>query len=81
MIGRLRETLARLTAVMRRRSLDAEFDEEVAAHIDLIADTFEQRGLPRSEARRRAILQMGGLNPTRDVHRDARGLPAFERAL
>jgi predicted permease len=73
------EALSRAVAVVRRKQLDREFDEEFAAHIELITEENERRGLPRHEARRRAILQMGGLSPTRDFHRDSRGLPFLER--
>jgi len=76
-----RELLSRAIAVVRRRWLDREFDEEFATHLDLLTDQYEQRGLPRHEARRQAILQMGGLNATRDLHRDSRGLPRLERAI
>src|SRR5690606_22467582 len=50
-------------------------------HVELLTDKLEQGGLPRAEARRRAILRMGGLNPTRDVQRQSRGLPWFECVL
>lgn len=73
------ETLSRAFAVLRRKRLDREFDEEFATHLALLTDQFERRGLPRDEARRQAILQMGGLNPTRDLHRESRGLPHVER--
>jgi predicted permease len=77
----VREALSRLLAVARRRTLDREFDEEFGAHLELLTEQNERRGLPRHEARRLAILQMGGVNPTRDVHRESRGLPGLERAL
>lgn len=75
------EALARALAVVRRRKLDAEFDEEFATHLELLTEQNERRGLPRPEARRQAILQMGGLNPTKDFHRESRGLPRLERCL
>jgi predicted permease len=76
-----REALARALAVLRRGTLDREFDEELATHLELLTEQHERRGLPRHEARRRAILQLGGLNATRDVHRQSRGLPRLERSL
>lgn len=75
------EVLSRALAVVRRRKLDREFDEEFATHVALLTEENERRGLPRHEARRRAILRMGGLNPTRDLHRESRGLPRLERFL
>src|SRR4051794_13616979 len=81
MIDDGRELLSRALASLRRRRLDREFDEELATHLELLTDLNEQRGLPRDEARRQAILQVGGLNPIRDVHRESRGLPHLERFI
>jgi predicted permease len=81
MMRDLWEALSRLLAVVRRRRLDREFDEEFATHLELLTEQNERRGVPRHEARRLAILQMGGVNPTRDIHRESRGLPRLERAL
>jgi predicted permease len=81
MIRRIHEALSRLLAVFRRQTLDQDFNEEFSTHIDLLTKENERRGLDRDEARRRAILQMGGLNATKDLHRDARGLPPLDRFL
>jgi predicted permease len=81
MIRDIQETFSRLVSVFRRRTLDQDFEAEFAAHIDLLTEQNERRGLPRDEARRQAILKMGGLNATRDLHREARGLPFAERCL
>lgn len=75
------EILSRLLAVLRRKTLDQDFNEEFDTHIDLLTQQNERRGLDRDEARRQAILKLGGLNATRELHREARGLPWFERFL
>lgn len=75
------EMLSRALAVIHRRKLDREFDEEFATHLELLTEQNQRRGLPRHEARRQAILQMGGLSPTKDLHRESRGLPRLERSL
>jgi predicted permease len=81
MIRDAQELLSRLLTVFRRRKLDQDFDEEFATHIDLLREQNERRGLPQHEARRQAILKMGGLNATRDLHHEARGLPRLQRCL
>ena len=81
MIRHIQEVLSRMVAICRRRTLDRDFEEEFATHIDLLTERNERRGLPRAEARRQAILQMGGVNPTEDLHREARGLRPVERFL
>jgi predicted permease len=75
------EALSRALAVVRRGTLDREFDEEFATHLELLTEQNERLGLPRHEARRQAILQLGGLNSIRDFHRESRGLPRLERFL
>jgi predicted permease len=79
MIRDIQETISRLFSVFRRRALDRDFEDEFATHIDLLTEQNARRGLLRDEARRQAILKMGGLNATRDFHREARGLPRFQR--
>jgi putative ABC transport system permease protein len=81
MMRRLVEGMSRLRALVRQRAMDRDFDEELAAHIDLLAERNERRGLSPIEARRQAILQIGGVRPTRDLHREARGLPRLESIL
>ena len=72
------EALARLTAIFRKRTLDLELDEELSAHLDLLTQRNVQRGMSPDEARRQAVLQMGGLTAAKALHREARGLPRAE---
>lgn len=81
MMRDLWEVCSRTFAVVRRGRLDREFDEEFAAHLELLSEQNERRGLDPHEARRQAILQMGGLNATKTFHRESRGLPWLERWL
>ena len=71
----LREAWARLLSFFRKQELDRDFDEELAAHIDLASDDFIRQGLSPSEARRQALIQLGGVEPSKEAHRDTRGLP------
>ncbi|MBW8868560.1 MAG: hypothetical protein JF610_14750, partial [Acidobacteria bacterium] len=48
--------LARLRALVARRRLDAEFDDEIATHLALLTDECLRRGMTRDEAHRTAIL-------------------------
>ena len=81
MIRCLQEASSRLMAVFRTLTLDQDFDEELAAHLDLLTERNLRRGLTRDEARRQAILQIGGLSAARDLHRETRGMPRLERVL
>ena len=75
MTRRLIEVVSRLAEMFRTTALDRDFDEELATHIDLLSEQNRRRGLPPDEARRQAILKMGGTRATRELHRETRGLP------
>ncbi|MCC7327797.1 MAG: hypothetical protein IT521_13460, partial [Burkholderiales bacterium] len=77
----IRQAWARLTALLRRDALDAEFDEELAAHVDLATDEFVRQGLPPDEARRRALARLGGVETSKHLHRETRGLPSLDGLL
>jgi predicted permease len=81
MIRRVLESLARLADVLRKRKLDADFDEEIATHIELLTEENIGRGMSADEAHRQAMLRLGGLAAVRNIHRDARGFPVLERFL
>ncbi|MGE0813385.1 MAG: ADOP family duplicated permease [Vicinamibacterales bacterium] len=78
---RLREQWARLTALVRRGRLDREFDDELAAHVQLATDELLARGLSPAEARRRALARVGGLDAAREAHRDARSHAWVDQTL
>jgi hypothetical protein len=72
---RLRETCTRLLWFFRKRTLDRDFAQELAAHIDMAVDDYVQQGIPLAEARRLALVRLGGVGPSRQLHRESRGLP------
>ena len=74
----LREAWRRLQALFRKKALDREFDEELAAHIELATQEHLRRGASLVEARRRALVELGGVAAAKEQHRDARGLPLVD---
>lgn len=66
--------LGRLWAFVRRRPLDAELDAELAAHLEMAIEDNMAHGLPAAEARRLALVSLGGVEQARYRHREARGL-------
>ncbi|MBK5297781.1 MAG: ABC transporter permease [Vicinamibacteria bacterium] len=52
--------------------LDADLDDELRAHVDLLADEKERAGLSPSEARRAALLEVGGVEQVKEQVRDVR---------
>ena len=78
---RLRALLVRLAALGQSNRRDRELTEELKSHLDLhIADNL-RAGMTPVEARREALLKLGGLDPTKESYRDRRSLPIFENLL
>jgi putative ABC transport system permease protein len=77
----LREAWARLTAFVRRNALDRDFDEELAAHVEMAAEEYVRQGVSPAEARRRALARLGGVESSKQLHRETRGLPSLDALL
>src|ERR1700723_1154952 len=59
----------------------SDFEAELESHIDLHTDALISTGLDRREARRQALIRLGGAEQTRQVHRERRTLPWLEGIL
>jgi predicted permease len=62
--------MPRLANWFRRASLESDLDRELQFHIDRRAADLVSSGLPESEARRQAALELGGLTQVREEVRD-----------
>ena len=62
--------MRRLLNWFRRRDLESGLDRELGYHIDRRVSDLMQSGLAESEARRRALLELGGLTRVREEVRD-----------
>jgi putative ABC transport system permease protein len=71
-MGRLRRLLWRLLNVISPGHEESSLDREVAAHLLLLEDEYRRRGLSPDQARRSARLALGGIDQTKERHRDAR---------
>ena len=77
----IRESLARIFSFFRKRKLDREFDAELAAHLEMLIEDNLKRGMSAEEARRRAMISLGGMDAARESHWESRGLPVLETIL
>jgi predicted permease len=80
-MSELRRSRERVRAVFKKQPLDAELEAELAAHLEMAIEENLERGLPADEARRRALVSLGGMNVAKDKHREARGLVEAEIVL
>src|SRR5262249_36864265 len=77
----VRTLAARLVALFRRPRLDRELDAELRSHLDMAIERNLAQGMNREQARRQALLDFGGIEQTRQIYRERRGLPFLDTFL
>src|SRR5580658_3961305 len=80
-MGAVRRALSRLGSFFRKPHLDAELEDEIAAHLEMAIEENLRRGLSPLEARRQALVRFGGMDLAKDQHREARGIMKIDIAL
>jgi macrolide transport system ATP-binding/permease protein len=76
-----RTIAARLTALFRKRSLDQDLEQELRSHLEMATQANLLMGMNAHEARRHALLGFGGVEQTKQLYRERRGLPMIETSL
>ncbi len=79
--ARLRALWMRLIGLLHPGRAEEEFRAELESHIVMHTEEGIRAGLSPEEARRQALLQLGGAEQTRQAHRDRRTLPWLENLL
>jgi putative ABC transport system permease protein len=59
-------------------SRDQDFADELAGHIDMATEDNLRSGMTPAEARRKALLELGGVESVKESYRDRRGVPWIE---
>jgi putative ABC transport system permease protein len=77
----LRTLAARFLALFRMRRLDEDLEEELRSHLEMAIVRNLGQGMSDEEARREALLNLGGVEQTKQIYRERRGLPIIETAL
>lgn len=78
LLSRLR-SLAR--NVLRRDRIERDLDDEVHAMLDVLIGEHRRKGLPEQEARRAALLQLGGVQSVKEQVREVRAGALLETLL
>ena len=73
----MRTFLSRVLEIVLRRSREQRMDAEIEAHLDLLADEYVAKGLPRQDAEFAARRAFGGVDQVKERYRDRRGFPLF----
>jgi predicted permease len=71
----------RFAALFRQKQLEQELDAEVRSHLEMAVETNLRSGMSAEEARREALRGFGGVEQTKEIYRDQRGLPMIETTL
>jgi predicted permease len=78
---RLRALFLRLGGLLRKEPRERELADEMESHLQLHIEDNLRAGMSAAQARREAIMKLGGIEQTKESYRERRGLPLFETTL
>jgi predicted permease len=70
-----------LAGLFRRQRDDAEFASEIDAHLQMHIEDNLRQGMNAQQARREALMKLGGVAQTKESYRERRGVPVIETLL
>ncbi len=74
-----RRIWAKLACFVRRGAAEREMNREIEAHLALLAEDFERRGMTAADARLAARRTYGGVEQAKELHRDERSFVWLEQ--
>src|SRR5215510_8506632 len=77
-MSRLREYLVRFGGLFNKGRKDCELDDEIESHLEMHIEENLRLGMTPEEARRQAMIKLGGIESTKEAYRDRRGIPVLE---
>jgi putative ABC transport system permease protein len=77
----MRRFFLRILSLVRGRQMEDELAREIDAHLTLIQDDLQRRGLSAEEARLEARRTYGGVEQAKELHREARSFLWVEQLL
>ncbi|MGB9464301.1 MAG: ABC transporter permease [Candidatus Acidiferrum sp.] len=75
---RLRAWLIRLGGLFNKEPRERELFDEMDSHLQLHIEDNMRSGMSPAQARREAIMKLGGVEQTKENYRERRGLPLLE---
>ncbi len=78
---RLRAWAIRIAGLLPGAAQERELSEELASHLQMHIDDNLRAGMNPADARREALLKLGGMEPTREACRDRSSVPVVENLL
>ncbi|HKQ88498.1 MAG TPA: ABC transporter permease [Candidatus Acidoferrales bacterium] len=80
-MSRMREWIRRAEGMFRKGRREAELEEELAAHLEMLVEQNAERGMTPEEARRVARIALGGGEQIMEAVREQRGLPWLDSLI
>ena len=80
-MSHMKRMIDRVSAFFQKPQLDADLEEELAAHLEMAIEDNIALGLPPDEARRLALVGIGGMEQAKYRQREARGLMKIDILL
>lgn len=77
----MRRFLAKLASLFQSRTAERELTREIDAHLSILQDEFEARGIPQEEAKLAARRSYGSVEYAKELHREARSFPWVENLV
>jgi predicted permease len=77
----LRAWFVRLGALFNKELGERELNAEMESHLQLHVEDNLRAGMSAEEARRQALIKLGGVEQTKEAYRDRQGLPMLETFL
>jgi predicted permease len=77
----LRAWFWRFSGLFSKERQDREFAAEMDSHLQMHIEDNLRSGMSAGEARRNALIKLGGVEPIKEIYRERRGLPVLETAL
>src|ERR1700730_4519027 len=78
---RLRVWILRLGVLFNKGQSERAFAEEMESHLRMHIDDNLRSGMTPEEARRSALIKLGGITQTKELYAERRGIPAIETLL
>jgi predicted permease len=66
--------ISRLKGLFAGQRQDAELNDELQSHLEMLVEENRRKGMSAEEARRAASLKFGGISQTAEAYREGRGL-------
>jgi predicted permease len=78
---RLRAWFFRIAGILRKVVDERELTAEMESHLELHVEDNLRAGMSAEEARRQALIRLGGIEQAKEAYRDRKGLPMLETLL